>query len=802
MAGIEVEGIEIQGQGLDKVIVAKILKSESHPNADRLSVCHVDTGSGIKQIVCGAKNYKEGDHVPLALSGAKLPNGMEIKRSRLRGVESDGMMCSPKELGISGETQGLMILSSDAPLGRPIAEVLGLNDVIFDLEITPNRPDLLSHWGIAREIAALANLSMPVRHKLLSEEREKQLTASEISTGGWNVVMGSEKCLRYTARIIRGVKVGPSPEWLRRRIESLGHRSISNVVDVTNYVLHEIGQPLHAFDLNLLQGDLITARFAKTGEKLVCLDEVTRELKEDMVVIADAKRAIALAGIIGGSETAVSETTRDILLESATFHAPNIRKTSKALQISTDSSYRFERGVDIELAAWANNRAAALMVDVCGGKVEGPLIDRRSRPPLSRRISCRYSQLRSLTGTMIPPEEVHAILRRLDCKVNHSQQHAGPEEGSKTQWDGGSCEVEPPSNRQDLDREVDLIEEVVRVYGIDRISGALVPVPLSTTKDHYEFLLSRQLRQIATSLGLDEIQTYPLVSLAHLQTARFPNLEGLILANPLTSEMNALRPSMVYGLMEVASRNLAGGNSGVALFELGQIFEVKEGRVEERLALGILLAGFDESGATWERGMKGKTFDLFDLKGVMNGFLEQLGLQNVSRWEPGEEVLPVLEKELNWRLISREMGLGSGGEVKTALVKTMKIPTHVFYAELDVKTLANLPKKIVRYEPWTVYPVVRRDMALTVKKEQKHQEIEEVLNGLAKKIAEPKGIFLQKIELFDIFESEKIGSGNRSLAYSMQYRSSVKTLTDAEVNEVHDSIKEALRTRVSCDVRD
>jgi len=805
MAGIEVEGIRAQGRGFENVIVAQILKSEPHPNADRLSVCEVETGSGKKQIVCGAKNHTVGDNVPLALVGAKLPNGMEIKRSKLRGVDSDGMMCSPKELGLAEDAQGLLILPTGMKVGVPFAEAMGLNDTLLDLEITPNRADLLSHWGLAREIAALSDSPPPHPHQLLPEADEKRMDEASCTSPATPVqVQDSVRCPRYTARVIRDVKVGPSPDWLRHRLEGLGQRSIFNIVDITNYVLLETGQPLHAFDFKLLEGSTIVVRLARAGEKLIRLDDETSELKPDMLVIADARRPVALAGVIGGKETGVSTTTTDILLESATFQPSSIRKTSKTLGISTDSSYRFERGVDIELAGWASKRATAMILQLCGGKVDGPLIDQRSTPPAGRKIPCRYSRVQALAGIPIPPSETNSILKRLWCRIGDFQ-HQSPNLIS-TPADGferESCDVEPPSWRADLEREIDLIEEVVRLHGIQNILGKLDPAALSTTKDNPSFLFADRLRTLATSLGLNEAVHDTLVSSANFENL-LPSVENdsLILTNPLSSEMDALRTSLLSGLLKSTGRNLAGGSSGAALFELGRIFHVPDGKPVEKFHLGMILTGIRDDGAPWEKGASEKAYDFHDLKGMMDSLLAGLGIQQDKYASSIIKDIFALEDNIGLILTHQTRRVAYMGKIKSLLAHTAKISTAVFYAELDCEWLQSAQTRVIHYTPWPVYPSVRRDIAMTVGLDVNHQHIAQTFSRLAKKYAESMGIFLEQVEIFDIFQSDDIGTNKKSLAYSLTYRSPKKTLTDAEANEIHETIKKTIKNEICCEVRE
>ncbi len=796
MAGVEVENIQIQGQGFEKIVVAQILKSEQHPNADRLSVCEVETGGGKKQIVCGAKNYKVGDKVPLALVGAKLPNGLEIKRSKLRGVESDGMMCSSEELGLPKDTDGLLILSPESKVGMSFTETLGFNDTILDLEITPNRSDLLSHWGLAREIAALADLPPPNPQQLLPEVEETHLSQPSTKSPVPIRVEDPMHCPRYTARIIHDIKVGPSPDWLRRRLESVGQRSISNIVDITNYISQEIGQPLHAFDLKLLKGPEIIVRLAHPGEKINRLDDKTSELKSDMLVIADAHRPVALAGVIGGKETAVSTATTDILLESATFQPASIRKTSKAIGVSTESSYRFERGIDLELAAWASKRATALILEICGGRVDGPLIDLYPKPPATRHIKCRYSKVHSLLGALIFPDEIHSILKRLGCRAdNFYQQTASSEIALAEEFKLESCEIQPPSWRLDLKREADLIEEIARVYGIEKIQGKLTLGEPSTAKDSQIFLFTRKLRSLATALGLDEVKNYPLIPSSNLSDHSIP------LTNPLSMEMGSLRPWLFTGLLETAARNLAGGNRGVSLFELGKIFYFQDDKTIERPSLGIILTGLQPDGISWKKGVQGMVYDFYDLKGMIDTLLAQLGLDGTQQPILSTDHT-ILEGNIGFTFLDQNQPVGYAGKVKGNLARSVKISSDVFYAELNVDWLFAAQPITPRYQPWPVYPTIRRDIALTVASELKQQHIQETLYRLAEKYAAPKEIFLQQLELFDIFISDKIGEGKKSLAYSMIYRNPKKTLTDTEINEIHNMIKTKLKDEIPCEIRE
>lgn len=789
MSGVEVEGVFPQGKGFDHIVVAQVLTSEKHPNADRLSVCEVDTGQGKAQIVCGAKNYKVGDKIPLAQPGAKLPNGMEIARTKLRGVDSAGMMCSPKELGLADDTQGLLILPPDAPVGKPFAEFMGLNDTLLELEITPNRPDLLSHWGMARELAAVAGIAPPDPLRLLPADCERTLREPGPSNKTFPIrVEDAVRCPRYTARVIRGVKVGPSPDWLRRRLETLGHRSISNVVDITNYLLLEMGQPLHAFDLDLLRGPEIVVRTAREGEKILRLDDVTSPLKPDMLVIADRERSVALAGVMGGSETAVTVKTVNLLLESATFQPASIRRTSKALAVSSDSSYRYERGVDPELAGWASLRATALILDLCGGSIEGPLVDARTPPPARPPIVCRHARVGLIAGKPIAATETTAVLQRLGCRVS----------------DGidGSCRVEPPSWRPDLEREVDLIEEVVRIHGIGNIPGRLAPAPLSNARDSADFAFVGRIRDILTALGLDEAVNFTVMASARAHEADPErSLSGLVLANPLSSEMDTLRPSLLCGLLDSAARNFAGGAPGVALFEIGQVFEDIGGKVSEHTSLGILLAKARPPSASWEEGGKPRAWDDHDLRGIIEEMAHALRIPGGLQADLAAKLPAHLE-------LGAALRPGGGaprgflGRVQGRLLASLKLAAPVFFAEMEISPLRAEAGGPPRYRAWPAFPAVRRDLALILPAAMRHGEVAAKILELGQRHATPKGIALEDLTLFDVFTSEKLGASKKSLAYSMAYRSVEKTLKDLEVNEVHARLVADLKAELGAELRE
>src|SRR5437868_4627941 len=583
-AGIETKNIETRGANIDNVIVSQITASSRHPDADRLTVCEVDDGGGTKrQIVCGATNYKVGDKVPLALPGAKLPNGTEIRKSKLRGVESEGMLCSAIELGLGQDGAGLLILSPEAKIGAPIADLFP-GDTILDVEITPNRGDLLSHFGLAREIAALTG------KKLKSAPRE---TKSDIKKSGVTIT-ATRECPFFSARKIDNVKVGPSPQWLRAKIESGGIRSINNIVDISNFVMLELGQPTHAFDADKLKGG-INVRLARDDEKFLALDGKTYSLKPDNLVVADQERAVGIAGVMGGEETGVTDSTKNILLEAAYFLPASVRRTARNLNLPSDASYRFERGVDPGMVLRASQRATELIHEIAGGTPAKEVGGAGKVPANPADVSLNYEKCDRVVGIAIRPKTVDEILTHFGLKKSKSTSKSGI-------W-------KIPSYRRDLQRNVDLVEEVVRAFGVDKVPGTdrsrFTP---SSTADHSHDLESC-LRDKLRAHGLSEVRTSKLIPRPAAAAS-----SAIELRNPLSEDHVALRANLISGLLGVLDRNVRAGAERVAIFELGRVFVSPAGNEERHL--GILYWGNFSNSPHWQAQAK-RSLDFFDLKGAI-----------------------------------------------------------------------------------------------------------------------------------------------------------------------------------------
>jgi phenylalanyl-tRNA synthetase beta chain len=759
MSGIEIEGIQKRGADFDKVVVAQITDSKPHPNADRLTVCVVDDGSGTKrQIVCGAKNYRVGDKVPLALPGAELTGGLKIRASKLRGVESEGMLCSAKELGVAEDAAGLLILSPEAKIGTPIRDLFPL-DTILDVEITPNRGDLLSHFGLAREIAALTNKrfvgqALRLPSKAAGDAPALQKKGIKISD--------LRECPFYSARRIENVKVGPSPDWLRAKIESVGIRSINNVVDVSNFVMLELGQPTHAFDADKLSGE-INVRLAHEAEEFLALDGKTYELTPENLVIADGERAVGIAGVMGGEESGVTDSTKNVLLESAYFLPASIRRTARDLNLPSDASYRFERGVDPQMILAASRRATELICEVAGAKSAATIAVAGELPPDPPDVSLRYERLDQLVGIHIQPTTADAILTRFGLAKSDSV--------SRPHW-------KIPSYRRDLQREVDLIEEIIRAHGIEKIPSADRSrfTPLSEADRNFDF--ETKLRRDLIAIGLTEARTSSLVARPEMANAK----GAIELRNPLSEDHVALRTSLIPGLVGAVARNIRAGTERIALFEIGNTFAPPAGEQERKLA--IALCGQAAPAKDW-RSAKKRQLDFFDLKGALNALG---GFEFRRSKQPGF----VLMAEIFYQ---RDR-IGHGGQLSAAT--SIGANAAVLVAEIDLRRMAQAKEHGQPFKEIDRYPEVTRDIAMFVGPHVTHAEI------LAS-IASANEPLLEKVELFDLFmenDGQKRPDMKKSLAYSLTYRDKNRTLTSEEVSAVHARIRERLRNDVGAELRE
>ena len=778
--GLEVESLERVGGGFDGVVVAEVLTRDPHPDADRLSVCQVKDGEGQRQIVCGATNFNAGDKVPLILPGAQLPTSdakkpFVIKVGKIRGIESHGMMCSGKELGASEDADGLMILDANAIVGQSFAAHLGLDEVdfVYDIEITPNRPDWNSVIGIAREISALTGNPLKLPSSPIQETNEP--VASQVGVR----IENPSLCSRYSARLIRNVQVGPSPSWLKNSLEKIGIRSINNVVDVTNFVMMEVGQPLHAFDFHLLaasndQSPTIVVRSANEEETFVTLDERKHELPDGTVMIADEQKAIALGGVMGGLNSEIGESTKDVLLESAHFCPRSIRATSKKLDLRTDASYRFERGADVGIVDWASRRAASLILETAGGELQAGVVDEYPSPEEPRELSIRFAKTNELVGIEIDGEEQQSMLERLELVLKES---------GKEQSRFGI-----PSFRVDLKREVDLIEEVVRLYGVDKIPSTPPRGAIGTHEYDAVHDDLATVRRLLVGMGLTETQGQTLVSDSAVGIPK--DCEVVPLEHPLSSDMNILRPSLLPGIVTVLQHNANHGTQDVAIFELGGVFSLKDNQPLEQRRLGLALTG-SRAPTFWSASEGGGEFDLFDLKGRLEDLLASLGLRGIQ-WKRAASSDPLFIEE--GQLTLGKQVLGRFGQMQPVTASKMDLKRPVLLGELDLDLILKRRSTGRSFKALPQFPSIRRDVAMLVAESVTHDD---VLRAVKKAKAE----FLHSVDIFDVFRGKGIPEGKKSVAYAFVYRDRERTLKDDEVTNAHTKVIERLKKDTAAEIR-
>ena len=773
MTGSKVETIDMLGNDIKNVVVGKILEIKKHPDADKLVITNVDVKTEKLQIVIGANNIKVGDIVPIAKDGSELPNGVKIKKGKLRGIDSCGMMCSVGELGLNIEDypgqieHGIMILNKDLEreLGKDIVEVLNLKEDIIDFEITPNRPDCLSIEGLGRETAVSLGEKFKNPHKNLDNlniENKDEIEGLKVD------ITAPDLCYRYIARVVKNIKIGESPDWMKRRLKACGVRSINNIVDITNYVMLEMGQPMHAFDINSIEGKHITVRRAKNGEKITTLDKQERILDENNLVIADEKKAVAIAGVMGGLNSEIEEDTKTVVFESAVFNGGSIRKTAKKVGLRTESSSRFEKGLSAENALRAINRAVELVGILGIGTVVDGKIDIYPTKQKINKIKFDTEKINNLLGTKISKEEMVKILENLEIKVENDVAIA-------------------PYFRMDLEFVADLAEEVARFYGYDKLETTLIKADTTLGIRNKEQKIKKNIKEVLVNNGFSEIYTYGFVSKNDLEKSNIDEeikKYAITIINPLSEEYKLMRPSTIPSMLQTLATNYNKKNEATKLFDISRNYkninqEIEKGEVplqEEILTIG----------------MYSDDIDFYVLKGIIENILEFI---NVNRYD--------IEKETKnrsyhpGRCANLKVGIdtiATFGEIHPEVLENYGIGKRAYMAEINITKLVKYSRVNKKYVEVPKFPAVERDIAVIVDENIEVGQIEKIITKKAKKL-------LESIKLFDIYRDEKLGENKKSVAYSLIFRDKNKTLSDEEINTIMNNIIKELEEKLSAKLR-
>jgi phenylalanyl-tRNA synthetase beta chain len=776
--GLEVEAVERVGAALDGVVAARILSSERHPAAEKLAVCQVDGGAGPVQVVCGATNWKVGDVVPLATPGTRMPAGHRIDRASLRGVDSHGMLCSARELGLSEDASGLLVLPGDAVPGTPLAQVLGIEDVVLEVNVTPNRPDALSHLGIAREVAAATGATVAYPQAGLLQQAPPASASLRVT------VEAPDRCFRYAARVVEGVRIGPAPSWLRQRLEACGVRSISNVVDATNFVLLERGQPLHAFDLDKVAGAEIVVRMARVGEKMVTLDGIERTLSPDDLVIADRDRASALAGVMGGGVSEISPETTRVLLESAWFEPTGVRRTARRHGLHTEASHRFERGVDPEGVVAALDRCAAMIAELSGGTVRRGAVDVHPHRRKPVDVVLPWARPGEVLGMPVSRKEARTALLALGFELRST----GPKNGK----------FRVPSWRLDVSREEDLIEEIVRLRGYDAIPETLPSILSTTPVVPLPAQILERTRLALEGAGFSEAVNFSFVApgdLTPLAPGNGPT--GIPLRNPISADLAVMRSSLVPSLLKVLAYNRRQRVEDARLYEIANTYHPRgEGASDDAPARETLRLAGVATGRRhpvgWSAG--GDSIDFHDVKGALEALLETLGIEG-ARFVPGGATWlhPRSAATLEWTAPGGAVvALGMMGEIHPRVAAAFDLSRGVLAFDLSVEALIQAARLVTGHADVARFPAVLRDLAVVVANEV---EARSVLDGVR---AEP---LVEDVTLFDVYKGAPIPEGKKNLAMAIRYRAADRTLTDGEADGAHARIVERLKGELGAELR-
>ncbi len=773
MTGTKVETIESKGEDIKNVVVGKILEIEKHPDADKLIVTKVDVGTEVLQIVTGANNVKVGDIVPVAKDGASLPGGVKIKTGKLRGVESCGMMCSIGELNLTKEEypeqieHGIMILPKEYEnkLGEDIVDVLDLKETIIDFEITPNRPDCLGTEGIGRETA----ISLGKEFKNPRKNIDEMIVEDKDEIEGLKVdVVATDLCYRYIARVVKDVKIGPSPKWMVKRLKACGIRSINNIVDITNYVMLEMGQPMHAFDIESIEGKHIIVRRAVDGEKITTLDDEERNLDSDTLVIADDKKSVAIAGVMGGQNSEIEDTTKVVVFEAAVFDRGSVRRTSKKLTLRTESSSRFEKGLSTENALRAVNRAVELVEQLGAGTEVPGKIDKYSKKQEEIKIEFDEGRINRLIGLNLSKEEIKEYLEKVEIKVE------------------GNTAI-PPYFRLDIEQEADLAEEVLRFYGYDKLESTNTDSKATIGMRNKIQKIEKNVRNLLINSGFSEIYTYGFLNEKDLEKVGRKDLieSSIRIINPLSEDYTIMRQTTIPSMMSILATNNNYKNKDVKIFDISRIYindknQIENGEVPTETKILTI-------------GMYGKNVDFYSLKGIVENVLET---SKIERYEIVKET----ENEVYHpgRCACIKVGIDSiitFGEIHPKISSNYGLNNEIYIAEINLSKIEKYARANKKYSPIPKFPAVERDIAIVVDSNIQVGDIEKVMIKQAKKI-------LEKVELFDVYIDEKIGKGKKSVAYALIFRDEKRTLTDEDVNPVMEKILNALEKEYGAKLRE
>ncbi|MCB0723129.1 MAG: phenylalanine--tRNA ligase subunit beta [Ignavibacteriae bacterium] len=768
--GFDIETVEYGGERFAGMVVGLVKQKRKHPNADKLSICIVDVGDDREyQVVCGAPNVAEGQKVCMARIGAVIPVGeFEIKKAKLRGEVSEGMICSEKELGLSDDHEGIMVLKEDAEVGMPFAEYLGADDVMMDIWVPPNRGDLSSHIGIAREIGAIYDMNVQIPKVEVNEGSTPTEDLIKIS------IKNNEFCKRFTGRVIENVTIKESPEWLKKRLTAVGLRPRNNIVDITNFVMMETGQPLHSFDYDTIRGKEIMASTAKDGDKFVTLDSKERTLSDSTLMICDRDGYSGIAGVMGGELSEITDDTKNVFLEVAYFDPVNIRRTAKRLGLFTDASQRFEKGVDIDNLEFASNRAAQLIEELAGGEISKGIIDVYPAPFEPVEVGVRAKRASDLLGVEVTESEIIKHLDRIDIKY------------LKNDDDYMIFEI-PEYRRYDIEREVDLIEEIGRLNGFDKLNeNVTYSTDLAAIKEYSTAKMKKisDVREYFIGRGFNEILTGSLLDKSKLKHFGKDYVE---LENPSSSEMNALRTNLEYGMLNSVRNNVnhSGKDIALRLFEIGKIHGLDGRKFTENYHLCFTLSGMDD---TVSFDVREREADIFDIKGEIDMFMSKFNIETYALFyyndaEKGKIGIHVSDKEIGYLT-----------KVSKDLLELFDIDANVFLCELDLDALLKEINRNIYYKEISRYPAVKRDLAFVINKNTAYNDIKEAIvkNG---------GEYLTGVRLFDVYTDKKLGDDKKSMAFSLNFSSNERTLTDDEINRQVDKIVKSLESGLGVSLR-